>query len=72
MARIIGVESDVEKLSSLTAAKGGGAAPGLSLEKELSLCQQITNAVIAASLHVDYVAAEINYKRQQTLGETLR
>jgi len=49
---IIGVESDIGKLSSLAAAKGAGAAPGLSLE-ELSLRQQITDAVIAASLDVD-------------------
>ncbi len=66
MARIIGVESDIEKLSSLTAAKGGGTAPGLSLE-ELLLRQQITDAVIAASLDVDSVAAEIDYEREQTV-----
>ena len=67
MARIIGVESDIEKLSSFfTAAKRGGAAPGLSLE-ELSLRQQITEAVIAASLDVDSVAAEIDYEREQTV-----
>ena len=65
MARIIGVESDIEKLSSL-AAKGAGAAPGLCLE-ELSLRQQITDAVIAASLDVDSVAAEIDYEREQTV-----
>jgi hypothetical protein len=66
MARIIGVESDIEKLSSLAAAKGAGAAPGLSLE-ELALRQQITEAVIAASLDVDSVAAEIDYEREQTV-----
>jgi hypothetical protein len=66
MARIIGVESEVEKLYSLAAAKGAGAAPGLSLE-ELSLRQQITDAVIAASLDVDSVAAEIDYEREQTV-----
>jgi len=66
MARIIGVESDIEKLSALTVAKGGGAAPGLSLE-ELSLRQQITDSVIAASLDVDSVAAEIDYEREQTV-----
>ena len=66
MARIIGVESDIEKLSSLAAAKGAGAATGLSLE-ELSLRQQITDAVIAASLDVDSVAAEIDYEREQTV-----
>jgi hypothetical protein len=36
IARIIEVESEIEKLSSLTAATGAGAASGLSLE-ELSL-----------------------------------
>jgi hypothetical protein len=66
MARIIGVESDIEKLSSLTAAKEAGARPGLSLE-ELSLRQQITEAIIAASLDVDSVAAEIDYEREQTV-----
>src|ERR1700687_6219079 len=65
-ARIIGVESDIEKLSSLTAAKGSGAAPGLSLE-ELSLRQQITHSVIPASLDVDSAAAEIDYEREQTV-----
>jgi hypothetical protein len=65
MARIIGVESDIEKLSSL-AAKGAGPAPGRSLE-ELLLRQQITEAVIAASLDVDSVAAEIDYEREQTV-----
>jgi hypothetical protein len=66
LARIIGVESDIEKFSSLVAAKGTGAAPGLSLE-ELSLHQRITDAVIAASLDVDSVAAEIDYEREQTV-----
>ena len=65
MARIIGVESDIEKLSSLAAAKEAGPAPGPSLA-ELSLRQQITDAVIAASLDVDSVAAEIDYEREQT------
>ncbi len=65
-ARIIGVESDIEKLSSLTAPKGAGTAPGLSLE-ELALRQQITEAVIAVSLDVDSVAAEIDYEREQTV-----
>ena len=65
MPRIIGVESDVEKLSSLS-AKGAGATPGLSLE-ELSLRQQITEAVMAASLDVVSVAAEIDYEREQTV-----
>jgi hypothetical protein len=66
MARIIGVESDIERLSFLVAAKGAGAARGLSLE-ELSLHQQITEAVMAASLDVDSVSAEIDYEREQTV-----
>ena len=65
MARIIGAESDIEKLSALSAAKGA-AATGLSLE-ELSLRQQIADAVIAASLDVDSTAAEIDYEREQTV-----
>jgi len=66
MAQIIGVESDIEKLSSLAGAKGVGTAPGLSLA-ELALRQQITDAVIEASLDVDAVAAEIDYEREQTV-----
>jgi hypothetical protein len=66
MARILGVESDSEKLSSLAAAKGAAGAPGWSLE-ELLLRQQITESVIAASLDVDSVAAEIDYEREQTV-----
>ena len=66
MARIIGVESDIEKLSSLAAAKGAGAASVLSLG-ELSIRQRITEAIIAASLDVDSVAAEIDYEREQTV-----
>jgi hypothetical protein len=66
MARIIGVESDIEKLFSLAAAKEAGAGPGLSLE-ELSLRQQITDGVVTASLDVDSVAAEIDYEREQTV-----
>src|SRR5581483_11282951 len=61
IARIIGVQAEIEKLSSLAGAKGGDAAPGLSLE-QLSLRQQITDAVIAASLDVDSVTAEIDYE----------
>jgi hypothetical protein len=66
MARIIGVESDIDKLLSLATAKRAGAAPGLSLE-ELSLRQEITDAVVTASLDVDSVVAEIDYEREQTV-----
>jgi hypothetical protein len=66
MARIIGVESDIEKLSFLVASRGAGVARGVSLE-ELSLHQQITEAVMAASLDADSVSAEIDYEREQTV-----
>lgn len=65
IARILGVQCDIERLSSLQAAKGSSAAPG-SLE-ELSLRQKITNEIIAASFDVDSVAAEIDYEREQTM-----
>jgi len=65
-ARIIGVESDIERLSSLCAAKETGQTAALSLE-ELSLRQHITDAVIAASLDVDSVVAEVDYEREQTV-----
>jgi hypothetical protein len=65
-AQIIGVESDIEKLHSLTSAREAGAATAPSLE-ELLLRQQIAEAVVAASLDIDSVAAEINYERDQTV-----
>jgi hypothetical protein len=65
-AQIIGVESDIEKLYSLTSAREAGAAAGPSLE-ELLLRQQIAEAIIAASLDLDSVAAEVNYERDQTV-----
>ncbi len=66
IARIIGVESDIEKLSFLAAVKEVDAAAGLSLE-ELSLRQQIADALLAASLNIDSVVAEIDYEREQTV-----
>jgi len=66
LARIIGAESDIDKLFSLALAKRAGAAPDVSLE-ELSLRQQITDAVLAASLDVDSVEATIDYEREQTV-----
>jgi hypothetical protein len=48
-ARILGLESDIEKLSSFVAAKETGQTAASSLE-ELSLRQHIADAVIAASL----------------------
>jgi hypothetical protein len=62
-ARIIGVEPLLARLSSLTAAKNL-AATGTSLE-ELSLHQQITEAVMVASLDVDSVVDQIDNERAQ-------
>ena len=62
-ARIIGVEPLVARLSSLTAARELGAT-GMSLE-ELSLHQQITEAVMVASLDVDSVVDQIDNERAQ-------
>jgi len=65
-AHIIGVEPLITRLSSLVAAKDIGAAPGMSLE-ELSLRQQITEAVVDASLDVDDVLDRIDYERAQII-----
>ncbi|MEN6603126.1 MAG: hypothetical protein ABFD86_11990 [Bryobacteraceae bacterium] len=62
-ARIIGVEPLLARLSSLTAAKSL-AGTGISLE-ELSLHQQITEAVVVASLEVDSVMDQIDNERAQ-------
>ena len=62
-ARIIGVEPLLARLSSLTAAREPGAT-GMSLE-ELSLHQQITEAVVVASLDVDSVIDQIDNERAQ-------
>lgn len=62
-ARIIGVEPSLARLSSLASAKEAGAA-GMSLE-ELSLHQQITEAVAVASLDVDSVLDQIDNERAQ-------
>jgi hypothetical protein len=62
-ARIIGVEPLLARLSSLIAARELGAT-GMSLE-ELSLHQQITEAVVVASLDVDSVVEQIDYERAQ-------
>jgi hypothetical protein len=62
-ARIIGVEPLLTRLSSLTAARELGAT-GMSLE-ELSLHQQITEAVVVASLDVDSVVDQIDNERAQ-------
>ena len=62
-ARIIGVEPLLARLSSLAAARVSGA-PGVSLE-ELSLHQQITEAVVVASLDVDSAVDQIDNERAQ-------
>jgi hypothetical protein len=63
VARIIRVEPLLSRLSSLSATKTP-AATGLSLE-EMSLHQQITEAVVVASLDVDHVVDQIDNERAQ-------
>jgi hypothetical protein len=62
-ARIIGVEPLLARLSLVNAAKEPGAAD-MSLE-ELSLHQQITEAVTVASLDLDSVVDQIDNERAQ-------
>jgi hypothetical protein len=62
-ANIIGVEPLLARLSSFTAAKEPGAT-GMSVE-ELSLHQQITEAVVVASLDVDFVVDQVDNERAQ-------
>jgi hypothetical protein len=69
VARIIGVDSDVARLSELTATQGPGAGPVTSLE-ELSLHQRITDSVVAASLDVDSVLGDTDYELQQIVELT--
>jgi hypothetical protein len=64
VAREIGVFSLVERVRAL--APTCAPAGGMSLE-ELSLRQQITEAVLAASLDVDEVIAEISYEQAQIM-----
>ena len=63
LAGIIGAEPLLARLSSLNAAREFGVT-GMSLE-ELSLHQQITEAVVIASLDVDSVADQIDNERAQ-------
>ena len=65
-AHIIGVEPLITRLSSLEAAKDIHADPDISFE-ELSLHQQITEAVVVASLDVDDVIDRIDYERAQVI-----
>lgn len=62
-ARIIGIEPLLNRLSAL-AVERDPAFNGLSLE-ELSLHQQITEAVVVASLDIDLVADRIDNERAQ-------
>lgn len=64
-ARLIGIEPLLTRLSSIRAANDP-AVPGMSLE-ELSLHQQITEAVVAASLDVDLVVDQIDNERAQVV-----
>jgi hypothetical protein len=66
VAHIIGVEPLIMRLSSLAASKDIGDVTGMSLE-ELSLRQQITEAVVVASLDVDDVFDRIDYERAQII-----
>jgi hypothetical protein len=63
VARIIGVDSDVAKLSELTGAENSNTGSA-SLE-ELTLRQRITEGVVVASLDVDSVLGELDYEREQ-------
>jgi hypothetical protein len=64
VASEIGVLPLVHRVRALASACG--PPPNISFE-ELALWQQITEAVLAASLDVDGVAAEIDYERAQIL-----
>jgi hypothetical protein len=65
VAREIGVFPLVERVRALAATCA--PAGGMSLE-ELSLRQQITEAVLTASLDVHEVIAEISYEQAQIMG----
>jgi hypothetical protein len=67
VARIIGVESDISRLSSLPVPKDLSAAPSTSLE-ELLLRQRITDAAIVASFDVDSVLDDLEYERDQVVA----
>lgn len=66
VAQIIRFDSDLARLSELTASKNPSAGPVTSLE-ELSLRQRITDVVVVASLDVDSVLDEMDYEREQTV-----
>jgi hypothetical protein len=64
VARIIGVDSDIARLSELAGAENLNNGPTRSLE-ELALRQRITEGVVVASLDVDSVLGEVGYEREQ-------
>jgi hypothetical protein len=64
VARIIGVDAGIARLSELTAAENLNNGPTTSLE-ELILRQRITEGVVVASLDVDCVLGEVGYERDQ-------
>ena len=64
VAQLIGIEGLIRRLSSLNAPNDHSASRGMSLG-ELSLRQQITEAVTVASLDVDDVLDRIDYEREQ-------
>lgn len=68
-ARIIGVDSDLARLSELTNARV--ACHTARSLKELWLRQEITDAVLTASLDADSVLEEIDYEQKQ-LDELIR
>ncbi len=65
-ANIIGVEALITRLSSLAAAKDTNAVPGMSFD-ELLLRQQITDAIVVASLDIDDVLNRIDNERAQVI-----
>jgi hypothetical protein len=66
VARIIGVDSDIARLSELAAAENSNSGSTASLE-ELTLRQRITEGVVVASLDVDSVLGEVDYEREQSV-----
>jgi hypothetical protein len=64
VARIIGVDSHIARLSELITAENSNTGPVTSLE-ELILRQRITDGVVVASLDLDSVLEEVGYEREQ-------
>ncbi len=66
VARIIGVQPLIAKLSSVIATIDTRAIPGVSVE-EWSVREQVTESVAAASLDVDSVLGEIDFELGQMI-----